>query len=106
MIIQVSDLGGSKKDRAPLGSSSLIDMLAVHADRLPDEPLPQQRRSSLVTELNAVPDGRDPRGIAGAGRVNAHARRQMSELILRDAHRIRTTKALDDGDVATSQTRA
>ncbi|MEV0426570.1 ISAs1 family transposase [Micromonospora sp. NPDC050495] len=40
-------------------------MLAVHADRL-DEPLPVQRRSSLVTALTAVPDRRDPRGVVHA----------------------------------------
>jgi len=49
-----------------LGSSSLIDVLAVHVDRLPDESLPQQCRSSLVAALNAVPDGRDCRGIVHA----------------------------------------
>lgn len=48
-----------------MGSSSLIDVLAVHADGL-DEPLPVQRRSSLVTALTAVPDRRDPRGVVHA----------------------------------------
>jgi predicted transposase YbfD/YdcC len=48
-----------------LGSSSLIDVLAVHADRL-DESLPAQRRSSLVAALSAVPDRRDPRGVVHA----------------------------------------
>jgi predicted transposase YbfD/YdcC len=48
-----------------LGSSSLIDVLAVHADRL-DEPLPVDRRASLVTALTAVPDRRDPRGVVHA----------------------------------------
>ncbi|RIV29782.1 ISAs1 family transposase [Micromonospora radicis] len=41
-------------------------MLAVHADRLLDEPLPDQRRTSLVTALTAVPDRRDPRGVVHA----------------------------------------
>jgi len=49
-----------------LGSSSLIDVLAVHADRLLDEPLPDQRRAGLVTALTAVPDRRDPRGVVHA----------------------------------------
>lgn len=48
-----------------MGSSSLIDVLAVHADRL-DEPLPVQHRPSLVTALTAVPDRRDPRGVVHA----------------------------------------
>ncbi|WP_218942017.1 ISAs1 family transposase [Salinispora sp. H7-4] len=48
-----------------MGSSSLIDVLAVHADHL-DESLPVQRRSSLVTALAAVPDRRDPRGVVHA----------------------------------------
>jgi predicted transposase YbfD/YdcC len=48
-----------------LGSSSLIDVLAVHADLL-DEPLPVQCRPSLVTALTAVPDRRDPRGVVHA----------------------------------------
>jgi predicted transposase YbfD/YdcC len=48
-----------------LGSSSLIDVLAVHADRL-DEPIPVERRSSLVRALTAVPDRRDPRGVVHA----------------------------------------
>jgi predicted transposase YbfD/YdcC len=48
-----------------LGSSSLIDVLAVHADRL-DEPLPGGGRSSLVTALTAVPGRRDPRGVVHA----------------------------------------
>lgn len=49
-----------------MGSSSLIDVLAVHADRLPAEPLPQPRRSSLIMALAAVPDRRDPRGVVHA----------------------------------------
>lgn len=48
-----------------MGSSSLIDVLAVHADRL-DEWLPLQRRSGLITALTAVPDRRDLRGIVHA----------------------------------------
>jgi hypothetical protein len=48
-----------------LGSSSLIDVLAVHADRV-GEWLPVQRRSGLVTALTAVPDRRDPRGVVQA----------------------------------------
>ena len=48
-----------------MGSSSLIDVLAVHADRL-DEPLPVQHRSSLVMALTAVPDRRDRRGVVHA----------------------------------------
>lgn len=48
-----------------MGSSSLIDVLAVHADRL-DESLPVQDRSSLVAALTAVPDRRDPRGVVHA----------------------------------------
>jgi predicted transposase YbfD/YdcC len=48
-----------------LGTSSLIDVLAVHADHL-DEPVPADRRSSLVTALTAVPDRRDPRGVVHA----------------------------------------
>ncbi|TWH69553.1 IS4 family transposase [Micromonospora olivasterospora] len=43
----------------------MIDVLAVHADRL-DESLPAQRRSSLVAALSAVPDRRDPRGVVHA----------------------------------------
>ncbi|MEV0431453.1 ISAs1 family transposase [Micromonospora sp. NPDC050495] len=38
----------------------------MHADRLLDEPLPDQRRASLVTALTAVPDRRDPRGVVHA----------------------------------------
>jgi predicted transposase YbfD/YdcC len=48
-----------------LGSSSLIDVLAVQADRL-DEPLQGDRRSSLVEALAQVPDRRDPRGVVHA----------------------------------------
>lgn len=48
-----------------MGSSSLIDVLAVHADHL-EEPLRVQQRSSLVTALKAVPDRRDPRGVVHA----------------------------------------
>lgn len=48
-----------------MGSSSLIDVLAAHADRL-DEPIPVERRSSLVRALTAVPDRRDPRGVVHA----------------------------------------
>jgi predicted transposase YbfD/YdcC len=48
-----------------LGSSSLIDVLAVHADRL-DEPLPAGRRASLVAALTQVPDRRHPRGVVHA----------------------------------------
>jgi hypothetical protein len=44
-----------------LGSSLLIDVLAVHADRL--EALLVERRSSLVAALTAVRDRRDPRGV-------------------------------------------
>jgi len=51
-----------------MGSTSLIDVLAVHADRLMAEPLPEQHRSGLVTALTAVPDRRDPRGVACAAR--------------------------------------
>ncbi len=48
-----------------MGSSSLIDVVTVHADRL-DEPVPVGRRSSLVAALAAVPDRRDPRGVVHA----------------------------------------
>ena len=64
MIIQVSSLEKQRGPR-PLGSSSLIELLAVHADRL-DGPLPAQRRTSLVAALTAVPDRRDPRDVVHA----------------------------------------
>ncbi|MDM4723475.1 hypothetical protein QTQ03_29285 [Micromonospora sp. WMMA1363] len=49
-----------------MAPSSLIDVLAVHADRLLDEPLPGQGRANLITALTAVPDRRDPRGVVHA----------------------------------------
>jgi predicted transposase YbfD/YdcC len=45
-----------------LGSSSLISVLVVHADRVAVS-LPAARRASLVQALAAVPDRRDPRGV-------------------------------------------
>jgi len=45
-----------------LGSSSLISVLAVHADQVAVS-LPAARRASLVQALAAVPDRRDPRGV-------------------------------------------
>jgi predicted transposase YbfD/YdcC len=48
-----------------LESSSLIDMVAVHADRL-DGSLLVGRRPSLVMALGQVPDQRDPRGVVHA----------------------------------------
>jgi predicted transposase YbfD/YdcC len=45
-----------------LGSSSLISVLAVHADQVAVS-LPAARRASLVHALAAVPDRRDPRGV-------------------------------------------
>jgi hypothetical protein len=46
MIIQVSSLERSKRT-TPFESSSLIDVVAVHADRL-DETLPAPGRASLL----------------------------------------------------------
>jgi len=48
-----------------LESSSLIDVLAVHADRL-DGPLPAVHRLGLLAALEQVPDRRDPRGVVHA----------------------------------------
>lgn len=45
-----------------MGSSSLISVLAVHADQVAVS-LPAARRASLVQALAAVPDRRDPRGV-------------------------------------------
>ncbi|WP_243422773.1 ISAs1 family transposase [Micromonospora globispora] len=61
MIIQVSTL--EHRRVTPVGSSSLIDVLAAHADRTPTPVVPQDRVCSLVTALAQVPDRRDPRGV-------------------------------------------
>ncbi|WP_230416018.1 ISAs1 family transposase [Micromonospora tarapacensis] len=45
-----------------MGTSSLIGVLAVHADHV-GVSLPASRRTSLVEALTAVPDRRDPRGV-------------------------------------------
>ena len=45
-----------------MGSSSLIGVLAVHADQVAVS-LPASCRVSLVEALRTVPDRRDPRGV-------------------------------------------